>query len=221
MSNESGDEGTSGNVNAQVDQRIRGARGVDMTAEMQLQMQELTRMRDELTRLSVETRAQSAPSRSYIYVPRERQVQVFSGDCNQDGRSVEEFIDEVERVLRSREQSLEEQSDYTLSLLQGPALDEVRFCMGGQPVGPSYLFSYLRNAFGEKRNPTQLLRTYNCKQAHGEDLRDYSHALSQIMGSILKQSSNAIPNEKVVLREQFIQGLRDTALPGELRKLVR
>lgn len=222
MSDESGDEGTSGNANAQVDQRIGGARSVDMTAEMQLQMQELTRMRDELTRLSAETRAQGAPSRFYIYVPRERQVQVFSGDGSQDGRSVEEFIDEVERVLRSREQSPEERSDYILSLLRGPALEEARFCMGGQSVGPSFLFSYLRNAFGEKRNSTQLLQTfYNREQAVGEDLRDYSHALSQIMSSILKQSTDAIPNEKVVLREQFIEGLRDTALRRELRKLVR
>lgn len=91
---------------------------------------------------------------------------------------MEEFIDEVERVLRSREQSPEEQCDYILSLLRGPALDEVRLCMGGQSVGPDCLFSYLRNAFGEKRNSTQLLQTfYNRKQADGEDLRDYSHAL--------------------------------------------
>lgn len=72
MSSESGDEGTSRNANAQVGQRTSGATGVDgnVTAEMQVQMQELNRLRDELTRLSVETRAQNAPTRSYIYVPR-------------------------------------------------------------------------------------------------------------------------------------------------------
>lgn len=55
----------------------------------------------------------------------------------------------------------------------------------------------------------------------GKDLRDYSHALSQIMSAILKQSSDVIPNEKIVLRDQFIEGLRDAALRRELRKLVR
>lgn len=76
MSNDSGDEGTSGNANAQGDQSMGGATGIygDFTAEMQAQMQELTRLRDELIRLNDEARARSAPTRSYIYVPRERQV---------------------------------------------------------------------------------------------------------------------------------------------------
>lgn len=224
MSSESGDEGPSSDAYASVEPRVGGGADThgDVTAAMQVQMQELTKLRDELTRLSVDARARSAPTHSYIYVPRERQVQVFSGDCGQDGRSVEEFIEEVERVLRSREQSPEEQCDYILSLLRGPALDEVRLCMGGRTAGPDSLFSYLRNAFGERRNSTQLLQTfYNRKQADGEDLRDYSHALSQIMSSIRKQSPDGIPSEKMVLREQFIEGLRDTALRRELRKLVR
>lgn len=85
-------------------------------AEMQAQMQELPKLRDELTGLSVEARARSAPTRSYVYVPREAQVQVFNGIRGPDGRSVEEFIDEVERVLRSQEQSSVEQQDCILSL---------------------------------------------------------------------------------------------------------
>lgn len=49
--------------------------------------------------------------------------------------------------------------------------------MGGQSVGPNCLFSYLRNAFSEKRNSTRLLETYyNRKRVDGEDLRDYSDA---------------------------------------------
>lgn len=199
----------------------------DATAETQIRMQEFNKLRDELSRLNDEMRAQrandnSAPTRSYIYIPRERQVQAFSGEGGADGRSVEEFIEEVERVLRSREQTTEGQCDYILSLLRGPALEEVRLCMGGQTVGPSDLYSFLRNAFGEKRSTTQLLQTfYNRKQVEGEDLRDYSHALSQILSSVVKQSANAVPNEKVVLRDQFIEGLRDSALRRELRKMVR
>lgn len=194
---------------------------------MQIRMQELTQIQDELVRLNEETRARRAndngmSTRSYISVPRERQVQPFSGVCGADGRSVEEFIEEAERVLRSREQTTDEQCDYILSLLYGPALEEVRLCMRGQTVTPRDLYSYLRNAFGERRSTTQLLQNfYNRKQADGEDLRDYSHALSQILSSVVKQSSNAIPNEKIVLRDQFTEGLRDSALRRELRKIVR
>lgn len=228
MSSGPGDEGTSSG-SGQLDQAAGGESGPsgEVTQEMQTRMQELTRLRDELVRLNNETRAQitngnNAPTRSYIYVPRERQIQAFSGDFGADGRSVDEFIEEVERVLRSREQSTEEQCDYILTLLRGPALEEVRLCMRGQSVGPSDLFSYLRNGFGEKRSATQLLQTfYNRKQADGEDLRDFSHSLSQILSSVTKQSTNVIPNEGTVLRDQFIEGLRDAALRRELRKMVR
>ncbi|XP_051265460.1 uncharacterized protein LOC127368567 [Dicentrarchus labrax] len=224
MSSESGDEGPASNGNGQLGQASGGAAGTsrDTTDDIQVQMQELTRLRDELTRLSTEVRTQGRPTRSFIYVPRERQIPAFSGDCGKDGRSVEEFIDEVERVLRSRELTTDEKCDYILSLLRGPALEEVRLCMGSQSVGPHDLYSYLRNAFGEKRSTTQLLQSfYNRKQAEGEDLRDYSHALSQILSSVVKQSSDVIPNEKTVLRDQFVEGLRDAALRRELRKMAR
>lgn len=195
--------------------------------EIQSQLQELAKLRDDLVRLNDETRAQRdnssrALTRSYIYVPRERQVQFFCGEWEKDGRSVEEFIEEVERVIRTREQTTEEKCDFILSLLRGPALEEVRLCMGNRSVGSSDLFSFLRNAFGERRSVAQLLQSfYNRKQADGEDLRDYSHALSQILSSVVKQSTNAVPDEKTVLRDQFIEGLRHVPLRRELRKMVR
>ena len=84
------------------------------------------------------------------------------------------------------------------------------------------LYFCLTNAFGEKRSVTKLLQAfYNRKQADGEDLRDYSHALSQLLKSVMKQSRDAVPNEKVVLRDQFIEGLGDAALRRELRRMVR
>lgn len=82
--------------------------------------------------------------------------------------------------------------------------------------------AHLRNAFGERRSVTQLLQSfYNRKQADGEDLRDYSHALSQILSSVVKQSTNAISDENTVLRDQFIEGLKNATLRRELRKMVR
>lgn len=112
--------------------------------EIQRQLQELSRLRNDIIRLNDETRAQTdtsrALTRSYIYVPRERQVQSFCGEWEKDGRSVEEFIGEVERVIRSREQTTDEQCDFILSLLRGPALEEVRLCTGSQLVEPSDLF---------------------------------------------------------------------------------
>ena len=72
-------------------------------------MEEINALRDELRRLRDETRADrvhsSAPTHSFVYIPRERQVQSFSGVYEKDGKSVEEFIEEVKSVLRTRGQS--------------------------------------------------------------------------------------------------------------------
>ncbi len=52
-------------------------------------------------------------------------------------------------------------------------------------------------------------------------MRDLSHALSQALSSDLKCSPDAIVNERVALRDQFVEGVRDPFLRRELRKFVR
>lgn len=189
-------------------------------------MEQINILRDELSRLRDESRADrvhsSAPTHSFVYIPRERQVQSFSGKYEKDGKTVKEFIEEVKSVLRTRGQSREGHCDYILSLLCGPALEEMQLCMGDQSVETGELYFYLRNAFGEKCSVPKFLQAfYNCKQADGEDLRDYSHALSQLLKYVMTQSSDAVLNEKVVQRDQFIEGLGDAALRRELCRMVR
>lgn len=146
----------------------------------------------------------------------------FSGDYVKDGQSVDEFIDEVERVIRVRGLNTDDQVDFILSHLRGSALDEVKLRMGGETKQPSDLFSYLRGAFREKRTTPQLLHAfYARRQLEGEDFRDFSHALSQLLNSALQQSHNAVSDPQLALRDQFIEGIRDTTLRRELRKLVR
>lgn len=188
--------------------------------DVQGQIQELSRKHAEA--MAAIANLSREPTRSYIYVPRERHIQSFSGDFSKDGRNVDEFIEEVERVLLVRNQTPEDQTDFVLSLLKGAALEEVRLRRGDQPQRTEDIFFYLREAFREKRSLAQLLQTfYTRKQLEGEDLRAYSHALSQILNSLLKQSPDAVANVNVALRDQFIEGARDAALRRVLRKLVR
>lgn len=194
--------------------------GGNLIVDLQSQLLELSKKHDEA--MATMANLGNGSTRSYVYVPRERQIVPFSGDPVRDGRTVDEFIDEVERVIRARSQSPEDQVDFILSLLKGSALEEVRLCMGGESKQPSDLFSYLRGAFREKRNAPQLLHAfYARKQEEGEDLRDYSHALSQILSLVLKQSPDAVTNVKLTMRDQFIEGIRDSSLRRELRRFVR
>lgn len=80
----------------------------------------------------------------------------------------------------------------------------------------------MRGAFREKRTTPQLLHAfYACRQSDGEDLHDYLHALSQLLNSALQQSPNAVADPRLALRDQFIEGLRDSTLRRELHRLVR
>ncbi|KAL1249465.1 hypothetical protein QQF64_020470 [Cirrhinus molitorella] len=144
-------------VNVPVD----GAVGEDVIEQIRGQIQELRDWRDDSLANRVVGGGNS--TRSYIYVPRERQIQPFCGEYNKDGRSVEEFIEEVERVLRARDQTREEQLDFIISLLRGP----------------------------------------------------------RWKSSVTKQSPGGLVNEQVILRDQFVEGVRDAALRRELRKIIR
>lgn len=192
----------------------------DPLMQLQLQMLELSKKHDDV--MSTITNFGNAQARSIIYIPREKQVVPFSGELGKDYNTVDEFIDEVERVMRTRGLSAEDQVDFVLSLLKGPALEEVKLCMGGQARQPSDLFSYLRAAFREKRTIPQLLHAFYARQqSEGEELRDYSHALSQLLNAALQQSPSIVADAQLVLRDQFIEGVRDPTLRRELRRLVR
>lgn len=189
-------------------------------AQLQTQILELGRRHDQV--MSTLANMSNVATRSYVYIPRERQIVPFSGDHVKDGQSVDEFIDEVERVIRVRGLNTDDQVDFILSHLRGSALDEVKLCMGGETKQPSDLFSYLRGAFREKRTTPQLLHAfYARRQLEGEDFRDFSHALSQLLSAAQQQSPNAVSNPQITLRDQFIEGIRDASLRRELRKLIR
>lgn len=131
-----------------------------------------------------------AQTRSIVYIPREKHIAPFSGEPGKDVHTVDEFIEEVERTIRARGLHNQDQVDFILSVLRGPALEEVKLCMRGQAWQPNNLFTCLRGAFRDKRSTPQLLHTfYARRQLYGEDLRDYCHVLSQFLNSALQQSS--------------------------------
>ena len=197
-----------------------GGVAADGMDALRAQVLELSRKHDQA--LATITALGNEPRRPYVYVPRERTIQPFSGDINKDGRSVDEFIEEVERVIRARDQTPADQVDFVLSLLKSPAIEEVRLRMGGDSGTTSDIFGYLRQAFGEKRSTSQLLQAfYGRKQREGEDLRNFSHALSQMLSSVMKQSPTALSDDKRAIRDQFIEGVSDLSLRRELRKFIR
>lgn len=133
----------------------------DINADSGGEAESLEQLQDRLIELSekhdkaMETIA-SLSNKSYVYVPRERQIQPFSGEPAKDGRSVDEFIEEVGRVIRARDHSNEDGVDFIFSLLKGSALEEVRLCMEGEPKTPEEIFKWLRGAYSDKRSSSAV-----------------------------------------------------------------
>lgn len=188
--------------------------------QLQSQITELSKKHDAV--MSSIASLGDVQTRSIVYVPREKQIVPFSGDPGKDAHSVDEFIEEVERAISLRSLREHDQVDFIMSLLKGSALEEVKLRIRGRMVNPIDVFSYLREAFREKRTTPQLLHAfYARRQLDGEDLRDYSHALSQLLNSALLNSPDVVADPQLAIRDQFIEGVRDPALRRELRRIIR
>lgn len=94
--------------------------------------------------------------------------------------------------------------------------------MDGEPQNPTEVFTWLREAYSDKRSVAQLLHAfYGRQQREGEDFQDFSHSFAQILRQALKQKPDAVSDSKVVVRDQFIEGVSDTSLRRELRRVVK
>lgn len=116
--------------------------------QLRSQIQELGRRHDQV--MSTLASLSSVNTRSYVYIPRERQIVPYCGDPSKDCQTIDEF-EELERVIRVRGLSEEDQAHFILSHLRGSVLDEVKLCVGKEDAMPRDLFDCLRATFQEKR----------------------------------------------------------------------
>ena len=78
-----------------------------------------------------QTQVENAPSSvvqypQVVYVSRERKMKKFSGSRGVDGKTVEDFVNNVKSLISVREMTQIEQADFVLSLLESAAKEEVK-----------------------------------------------------------------------------------------------
>lgn len=87
---------------------------------------------------------------------------------------------------------------------------------------PESVLDILRDLYGGKQTFVQLQqRFYERKQKEGESLTEFSHALMSLMDLILAGNPGSVPSSDRVLRDQFVEHVRDVMLKRELKRLVR
>ena len=77
------------------------------------------------------------------------------------------------------------------------------------------------DAFGERANASQLLRSfYERRQQEDESVTDYSHELAALVDRLESASPRHVVNRDCMLRDQLAENVREPLLRWELRKKV-
>lgn len=115
-----------------------------------------------------------------------------------------------------------EQALAIFDLLDGEARTEVRFRPVSERDDPEKIFNILTGVYGCSQSYISLQKQFfQRRQLEGESLREYSHALMSLMDVIKRKYPACFANPDTVLRDQFIEFVRNGMLCRELRRQVR
>lgn len=160
-------------------------------------------------------------SERYVFVPRERKCPRFSGKSS-DGLTVEDWVEEMRRSLESRHMSPSEQALFVYDHLDGEAKTEIKFRPVADRKNHNRILDILVEIYGCSQSYISLQKQFfQRRQLEGESLREFSHSLLSLMEVIKRRSPTAIPNTDHLVRDQFIEHVRDGMLRRELKRSLR
>lgn len=163
-----------------------------------------------------------APEKVYIYAPRERKCPRFSGNASQGNMSVEEWVEEARKSLSMQHTSLTEQAAFLCDLLDGEARREIKFSSPEDRANPEKILSILLDNFGcDQTYVTLQKQFFQRQQRESESIREFSHALIELLDLLKSKDPRGVPNPDMVIRDTFVENVRDTKLQRELAHLVR
>ena len=118
---------------------------------------QLEALKAELEKVKLEKRASAEGGQQLVFAPKMRKVKKFSGKPGH-GVSVYEFIEEMTRILKTRPTPQEEQVDFVLSHLEGPAKEEMRFRPVEEKKSSKAVLGILKEVFGERATTLRFLQ---------------------------------------------------------------
>ena len=147
-----------------------------------------------------------------------RKLAKYEGSADQ----LEDWEREARFLLESQGLTGKAAGEFLLSALDGAAKKEVRFADRVTREDPEEIFKLLKESFQEKTSVAQLASClFSRKQKDRESLRNFSHSLMEIADRIVSTDANALPNADKLLRDHFVDKLKDRYLKRELSKQVR
>lgn len=161
-------------------------------------------------------------SQKVVLTPKQRKLEKYSGRTDGAYSSVYEIVEEFQRVLKSRPTNIEEQVDFLISHLEGPAKEEIRYRPSSEKDTPQKILVILKEAFGERATTSELMaKFYQSSQDPYETLRDFSHTLMKKLDNVLRLDDSYVSDKDKLLQNQFSENVANTWLKRELKKIIR
>ena len=153
-----------------------------------------------------------------VSVPREKRFGKYGGA--RDDRVLEDWISDAQRAVRGQAES--EAVDTLIFHLEGVAKEEVKLRPTSQWSSPTGVFTILREVFSEQLTETQARRKFFARrQGDRESVQDFAHALMVLLSRVERLSEAPVTNKDLLLKEQFVENLRDHALRRDIKRWAR
>lgn len=194
----------------------------DQLAQLRAENERLKAIRSEQA-IAVSASNASASTGStterLVFVPREKKCPLFRGTV---GISIEAWKEEAEACMRARHLSTIDKAYFLFDHLEGEAREEIRYRSRGEKENPEKIFEILQELYGCPQSYVALQEAFfSRKQQEGESLLEFSIALMTLMDKVRRSAPEGILNADVLLRDQFVEHVREGALRRDLKSFIR
>lgn len=151
----------------------------------------------------------------FVFIPRDRKCPKFNG---RSGIGINECVEEAQ----ARHLSVADQSFFLFDHLEGEAREEIKYRPISEREDPSKIISTLKELYGCTQSYVALQEAFfSRRQQEGETLLEFSLALMGLLKKVKQHSPVSLLNAEILLRDQFMEHVLDSALCRELKQLVR
>lgn len=155
----------------------------------------------------------------FVFIPRDRKCPKFNGRA---GMGINEWVDEAEACMRVRHMSIADRAFFLFDHLEGEAREEIRYRPAIEREDPEKIIFALRELYGCSQSYVALQEAFFSRRQHeGETLLEFSLALMGLLERVKQRSPSGLPNADSLLRDQFVEHVRESSLRRELKQLVR
>lgn len=138
------------------------------------------------------------------------------------GLSVLEWIEEVRACMRARHLAFSDQALFIFDHLEGEAKEEIKYRPRAERTDPEKIFSVLKDLYGCTQSYMTLQQAiFFRQQQEGETLHEFSLALMALMEQVKQRAPDSMTNADILLRDQFVEHVLDSALRRELKQFIR